>query len=189
MLTSIIGIGLNGGSAPRRVRADGWPAASLQDVLPAGQPLPLRFRNWPAWWHQGLSIAWRICIAVARPDFMPPGRGWCDGAPCSTTWRPLNDRRGKVMRNKEVSGRAGHPSAGDRSAGARFPVWGLIVMLDHLLEEELWPAKSAQAAAEKISLRASRRAHRPTPSKKVPVVKGFFARAVGFSAGCERSHP
>ena len=40
MLTSIIGIGLNVGSAPRRVRADGWPAASLQDVLPAGQPLP-----------------------------------------------------------------------------------------------------------------------------------------------------
>ena len=40
MLTSIIGIGLNVGSAPRRVRADGWPAASLQDVLLAGQPLP-----------------------------------------------------------------------------------------------------------------------------------------------------
>jgi BirA family biotin operon repressor/biotin-[acetyl-CoA-carboxylase] ligase len=40
MATSIIGIGLNVGSGPRRVRADGWPAASLQDVLPAGQPIP-----------------------------------------------------------------------------------------------------------------------------------------------------
>lgn len=40
MTTSVIGIGLNIGSGPRRVRADGWPAASLQDVLPAGQPIP-----------------------------------------------------------------------------------------------------------------------------------------------------
>jgi biotin-(acetyl-CoA carboxylase) ligase len=40
MLTSIVGIGLNVESGPRRVRADGWPAASLQDVLPAGQPIP-----------------------------------------------------------------------------------------------------------------------------------------------------
>ena len=76
MLTSIIGIGLNVGSGPRRVRADGWPAASLQDVLPAGQPIP-EISELAAWWHHVLSIAWRICIAVVRPNFMPRGRGSC----------------------------------------------------------------------------------------------------------------
>ena len=57
------------------------------------------------------------------PDFMrlvEGGARWCTLAP--RTRRPLSDRRGKVMRNKEVSGRAGHPSRRQVIAlrGARF---------------------------------------------------------------------
>ena len=35
--------------------------------------------------------------------------------------------------------------------------------------------RSPKPPPAEISPSASRRAHRPTPSKKVPVVKGFFA--------------
>jgi len=96
------------------------------------------------------------------------------------------------LKVKEVSGRAGHPSRRQVIAlrGARFRCGVWWFMLDHLLEEELWPAVAAP----------SRR--RPNFSLQRP--EGHIARllqrgcrssrfssfvAVGFSAGCERSPP
>ena len=122
MLTSIIGIGLNVGSGPRRVRADGWPAASLQDVLPAGQPLPEIS-------ELARLVASRVehrladLHRVVRRIFMPLGPGWCSMVHLGPkrTRRPLSDRRGKIQEQGSV-GRAGHPSRRQVIAlrGARF---------------------------------------------------------------------
>ena len=65
---------------------DGWPAASLQDVLPAGQPLP-EISERPAWWRHVLSIAWRICTEVVRricTTLVQGGARWCTLAPKRT---------------------------------------------------------------------------------------------------------